>query len=104
MPNCEERRGNELYSRPMASCDQREPIWLISELDANRWEMRKVEVFPDGAKGYASRGEEVRGTSLGQLAVPPLQEIASDPQFLAEEITKEEFEAIWEDRNLKATI
>lgn len=76
-----------------------EPIWMISELDANRWETRKVEIFADGSKGYARRGEEAGGTALGQLPVPPLQEIASDPQFLPEEITKDEFEAIWDARD-----
>ena len=72
---------------------------MISELDANRWETRKVEIFADGSKGYARRGEEAGGTALGQLPVPPLQEIASDPQFLPEEITKDEFEAIWDARD-----
>jgi hypothetical protein len=75
-----------------------EPIWLISELDANRWETRKVEIFPDGSKGYASRHESVGGTILGELREPSLREISSDPQFLPEEISEEEFEAIWNDR------
>ena len=43
----------------------------------------------------ASQGEEVGGTVLGELPLPPLQEIASDPQFLPEEITKEAFETEW---------
>jgi hypothetical protein len=75
-----------------------EPVWMISELDADRWETRKIEIFADGSKGYARQGEEAGGTVLGQLPVPALHEIAADPQFLPEEITKKEFEAIWEAR------
>jgi hypothetical protein len=77
-----------------------EPVWMISELDANRSETRKIEIFADGSKGYARQGEEAGGTALGQLPVPPLQEIAADPQFRPEEITQEEFEAIWEVRQI----
>ena len=75
-----------------------EPVWLISELDDDRWETRKVEIFADGSKGYASKEEEVGGTFLGLAPVPPLREIAADPQFRPEEITKEEFEGIWRAR------
>ena len=76
-----------------------EPIWLISEIDADRWETRKVEIFANGSKGHAARGEEAGGTVLADLPLLPLQEIASDPQFLPEEITKEEFEAVWSARS-----
>ena len=72
-----------------------EPVCLISELDEQRWEVRKVEVFFDGAKGYASSESEFGGTRLGVLPVPPINQIAEDPQFLPVEITADEFEAIW---------
>ncbi|MDR6289797.1 hypothetical protein E9232_002318 [Inquilinus ginsengisoli] len=75
-----------------------EPVWLISELDGNRRETRKVEIFADGSKGYAAEGVEIGGTRLGFEAAPTLKEIGSDPQFLPEEITKEEFEEIWRAR------
>jgi hypothetical protein len=75
------------------------PVWLISELDDDRWETRKVEIFANGSKGYAEKGEEGGGTFLGLSPVPPSQEIAADPQFVVAEITKEEFEAIWRARH-----
>ena len=33
------------------------PVLAVSELDDHRWERRKVEVFADGSKGYAMKGE-----------------------------------------------
>jgi len=80
-----------------------DPIWLISELDDERWEIRKVEIFPNGSKGYADREIEFGGTWLGQVPVPPLSEISEDPEFLPEEISREEFEAIWCERGSPAT-
>jgi len=74
------------------------PVLAVSELDDHRWERRKVEVFADGAKGYAMKGEERGGTRLGLVPLPPVDEIAADPQFLPEEITEEEFEAVWRAR------
>jgi hypothetical protein len=74
------------------------PVLAVSELDDHRWERRKVEVFADGSKGYAMKGEERGGTRLGLVPLPPFDEIAADPQFLPEEITEEEFEAVWRAR------
>jgi hypothetical protein len=71
-----------------------EPRMLYSELDDERWETRKVEVFPDGTLGFAPGGPGGR-TELGDQQVPPLEEIASNPEFEPEVIEKEEFEAIW---------
>jgi len=72
-----------------------EPIWLYSELDDDRWEVRKVEVYGDSRQGYASETEYYGSTGLGEVPVPPLTEIASDPEFEPAEITKEEFEEVW---------
>jgi hypothetical protein len=74
------------------------PVWFYSELDADRWEIRKLEIYPDGSVGYAIGDEETGTTILSEDAIPPLEEIAKDSQFEPVEITKEEFEAIWESR------
>jgi len=55
----------------------------------------KVEIWLSGQIGYASDAEEVGGTRLGELPVPPLNEINLDPQFQAEAITKADFEQCW---------
>jgi len=72
-----------------------EPIWLYGELDAERWEVRKVEIFPDGSYGYASKSNAVRDTQLGLLQTPSNEEIAKGSQFEVFEIAKVEFEEVW---------
>jgi hypothetical protein len=76
-----------------------DPIRLYSELNDESWEVRKVEVFRDGFLGYASRSESRGSTFLGLVPVPPLAEIAADPEFEPKEIEKGEFDEMW----LKAT-
>jgi hypothetical protein len=82
--------------------DPSDPIWLLSELDSERWETRKIEIFADGSKGYATKTEEVGGTRLGERPVPPLAKIAADPQFIPREIMQDEFEAAWQARRSPA--
>jgi hypothetical protein len=72
-----------------------EPVILYSELDDNRFEVRKIEVFRNGRHGYASAEGASGGTKLGVIAVPELGDIAKDSQFEPVEITREEFEAAW---------
>ena len=71
------------------------PVWMYIELDEERWEQRKVEVFADGHIGYADDESATEPTGLGEDPVPSITEISADSQFLPEEITKEEFEIMW---------
>ena len=71
------------------------PAEFYSELDSNRWETRKVEVFRDGRIGYASAGKSARETRLAIVPIPPLEEINKQAEFEAKTITAEEFEAAW---------
>ena len=72
-----------------------EPVLICSELDRERWEVRKVEIFPSGRMGYAGPGGAIGGTGLGQEPWPSLEQIAEDPQFEPAKISKAEFDAIW---------
>ena len=73
-----------------------EPIILYSEIDTFFWEIRKIEVFPNGDLGYASKSLcSSKKTRLGIEPLPPLDEIASDPVFELEHISKQEFEDLW---------
>ncbi len=73
-----------------------EPVLLYSELDGERWETRKVEIFRDGRVGLASEEVEIGGSMLGDVAVPPLDEIAEEAEFEPRVIGEAEFEAIWQ--------
>lgn len=72
-----------------------EPVELWSELDAARDETRKVEIWADGRVGYASAESVSGGTILGECPVPPMEEIAADPQFQPEIISRLAFEECW---------
>jgi hypothetical protein len=73
-----------------------EPVLLYSELDEQRWECRKVEVFADGHGDYADADKSTGSTQLGLVPVPELSEIAEDEEFEPMEITSDEFEKVWE--------
>ncbi|MEK5441037.1 DUF6881 domain-containing protein [Fredinandcohnia sp. FSL W7-1320] len=77
-----------------------EPIILISELDENRFETRKIEIYKDGRVGFAYNDFEVLNAGLGIVPVPSIVEIASESEFSPKEITKEEFEKFWNDKVL----
>jgi hypothetical protein len=75
-----------------------DPVLLFSELDAERYETRKVEVFRDGRQGFASENEEHGGSFLGEKPVPELGILAADPEFEPESISALEFEKVWAGR------
>jgi hypothetical protein len=72
-----------------------DPIRLVSELDEQRYEKRKLEFFADGRVGFASSASSSEGTMLGVEPVPPLSEINSDVQFSGSNISSADFEALW---------
>jgi len=78
-----------------------EPVDLWSELDGERFEMRKLEAFRDGRVGFASATESAHGTQLGSIPVPPLNEIAREPEFAPEEVSQEAFEIRWNNRHAR---
>lgn len=72
-----------------------QPLLLYSELDGDRMEVRKVEIFRSGRPGSASAADSHGPTKLGEAPVPPLSEIGVDPEFQPAETTQEEFERVW---------
>lgn len=71
---------------------------MFSEIDDERWEKRKVEVFLDGTTGFSDDTSEAGGTRLGIVEFPQLSRFAGDPEFTAYEITVSEFEEVWNNR------
>jgi hypothetical protein len=86
-------RARWLHDRPDFPID----IW--SELDAGRFETRKLEYFRDGRVGYASADGQVGDSWLGIEPFPPLAEILANPEFISEEVSKEAFEQRWLERS-----
>ncbi len=73
-----------------------EPVLLYSELNDDRYEVRKVERYVDGRTGFSSPAAESLGTLLGSVPVPEIAEINADRQFRCVEIARSEFEQVWQ--------
>ncbi|GGX11719.1 DUF6881 domain-containing protein [Undibacterium macrobrachii] len=75
--------------------DEDYPISIIAEIDGEGWEVRKIELFRDGHKGFAENIEDVGETMLGEKPWPGIEVIASDSQFNVKELVRSEFESEW---------
>lgn len=72
-----------------------EPYRLVSEIDINSFEIRKLEFFSDGVVGYASEIFNTEKTMLGLIEVPSLDQINLDDEFQGKQISKISFERLW---------
>lgn len=75
--------------------DDARPVRIVSELDAQRFEVRKLEFFRHGGAGFAEADFAFGSTELSASALPPLAQINLDPQRHAAPFSYEEFEALW---------
>jgi hypothetical protein len=73
-----------------------EAVEWFDELDAERWSIRCVRKFQDGSwEGYSYASPAWREKMPDQPA-PSREEINQNPEFLAKEIGRTEFEAVWQ--------
>ena len=73
-----------------------EPRAIYLELDAERYEARKIEVFKDGSVTKVSRDKPESGsTLLSSYPTPSLEEINASEEFHGREISAAEFEDLW---------
>lgn len=77
--------------------DPEYPIRLVSEIDSDNYEIRKLEFFQDGSVGFACVTFSQQGTALGTAPVPSITEINEMEEFKGKEISQADFEALWEE-------
>ena len=76
------------------------PVRLVSELDENRWEQRKLEFYRDGRVGAASEVGTRLDTALGLVPVPSIDEINQDREFTARQMEPSTFRVLWSENGL----
>ena len=73
-----------------------EPRFIYSELDDERYETRRIEVFKNGKTARASTEDLERDPmALADQPLPPPEEVNSYEEFHAQEISAAEFEDVW---------
>ncbi len=73
-----------------------EPVRLYHELDAERYERRKVEEYRDGTLHSADALHGQGSTFLAWEQHPLVAEIEQDPQFHVSKLTAQDFERVWQ--------
>jgi hypothetical protein len=73
-----------------------EPVETYVEFDSERYEVRKVERFPDGSLDRADSQHETERTMLGERPLPTTEDIES-LGLAVEDIDRGDFERVWTD-------
>lgn len=68
---------------------------VVVEIDANGYEVRKVEYFADGRKGLAGGIISTLRTQLSETPAEPLTDLAQGPGVALETISPQAFQAEW---------
>jgi hypothetical protein len=55
-----------------------DPVWLFSELDGERYEVRKVEVYRDGTRTFADSTRHSGTTMLGEIPAQASQGLSRE--------------------------
>ncbi|MGW5411792.1 DUF6881 domain-containing protein [Actinomadura geliboluensis] len=72
-----------------------EPVEIYSEVGADGYEIRKIEVFRDGRLEYADEHREAGATTLSEVPVGTVEEIAAQEEFRPQVISEQVFEEAW---------
>ncbi|WP_405924584.1 DUF6881 domain-containing protein [Streptomyces sp. NBC_00035] len=71
-----------------------QPSAIYSEIDAEGWEVRKVEIFRDGHSTFADRMGSTGNTILGEKEID-IRKVQSSDGLTFTEISHQSFEQIW---------
>ena len=72
-----------------------EPVELFSEIGPDDWEVRRVDRYRDGRLLWSDDTGAGPGDGVGQAAFDPIDVINADPEFVATEITAQQFDRVW---------
>ncbi|MFE7802521.1 DUF6881 domain-containing protein [Nocardia sp. NPDC057440] len=72
-----------------------EPVLYFHEFGPDDYETRRVQAYRDGHLEWADENHETDMAGLAEIPIALIEEIASQPEFDAEEISREQFEAEW---------
>ena len=73
-----------------------DPIVLYHEIEADRRETRRIELFEDGRLQRSAKVEPEAPTSLSLEPLPSLDAIREQPEFAAVVIERSIFEEVWD--------
>jgi hypothetical protein len=71
------------------------PIRLLSELDDDRREIRKLELYANGRVGHATAISNSGDTMLSTEPLPTIEAINLQKEFDGTEIDGQSFEKLW---------
>ncbi|MBB2749758.1 UNVERIFIED_ORG: hypothetical protein GGI57_000424 [Rhizobium aethiopicum] len=84
------------YVRVIWKIDKpKEPFEILTEIDEFNVETRKLHLYPDGHRERADAQNHDVDTWLSYEPFPTIDEINEDPQFIASDISKDDFEREW---------
>ncbi len=72
------------------------PLLIWSELDDDRFEIRKVEIFKNGRMTFAPGGPDP-STWLADVPIPLSSVISDGAEFTALDIDATQFEVVWQE-------
>jgi len=75
-----------------------DPVIFYYELDNFDNEIKKIEIYVDGSVGYADDKFQLNGSIISECKISTFDEIAKQKEFIPENITKEEFYQIYQER------
>ncbi|MFJ2399506.1 DUF6881 domain-containing protein [Streptomyces sp. NPDC087843] len=73
-----------------------EPTRFYSEIGPDGYEVRKIQHYRDGRELRADEAHESSEIGLSEIPVGPIEDVASQPEFAARLISREEFEHVWQ--------
>jgi hypothetical protein len=76
--------------------DPTNPVEMFYEVGDDGWETRKVEAYQDGKLDMADGNHKTGDTWLSPEKMIEIDEINEDSQFAAREITKSEFDEVFQ--------